>query len=162
MLTIGYVCPPDAVPLHLQAQPQEAYVPGRRTLLQPYASPADLRNDDGLGLVLPMPEITRSLGPGAGPWFDSEDWMYPDTALGAIPTDDEIAVARGSCSTPVHSGWVTGLGDAMGQTNEALGQTNDALAELAAHQKRMFWLSILSTTAIATLAAVSLYTLLKE
>lgn len=160
MLTIGYACPPPAVPIQEQMQAQEPSVPGRKTLLQPYASPVDLRNGSGLGVVLPFPERTRATGPGIGPWLSSEpEQLYWDTELGTIPSDDEIAFARGLCHTPVHSGWGRGFvnfGDAV------LGENTEALSELAAHQKRMFWLSIISTAAIATVAAVSVYKLLKE
>jgi hypothetical protein len=159
MLTIGF-CPPPAVPIHQQALPPEPDVPGRRTLLQPYASPVDLRG--GLGIVLSPTEYTRSLGPGAGPWLNSDpERLYPDTMLGTTPSDYDIMVARGGCSLPVHSGWTQnqwngGLGEAM------FGETLSAIDTLAAHQRRMFWLSIVSTAAVTTLALVNLYKLLKE
>jgi hypothetical protein len=106
-------------------------------------------------------------------------WYY-DTQLGGlgeIPTDAEYG--QDLCYTPVKSGWIySGEGyipppyvppdewrpvapqfgpptaplDNGGALGEAAGHLGDVADELAAHQKRMFYLSIVSTSAVVAVA----------
>lgn len=126
------------------------------TFYRPYGDDVNLRG--GFGVILSPPEINRSLSNGArhvGPTsfidqFRRSDFdMYYDTPLGAVPTDDELALHR-ECYTPVHSGWI----DARPATLAGLAETMDTLTK---QQKLALLLSIVSTFAIVTSAAVSVY-----
>lgn len=106
-----------------------------------------------------------------------EQGFYYDTMLGAIPTDAEIG--PNECYTPVQSGWIwakegyiappyvpprqwrpvpsqydppTSLGSALAAADAA----SEAVAELSKHQRRMFYLSALSTAAIVAVASINI------
>jgi hypothetical protein len=152
----------------------------------PYGSFANMNGPAGLGFVLTQGggwEINRTL-PGGAPFlrpFDprynerGEQGFYYDTMLGAIPTDAELG--PNECYTPVQSAWIwtkegyvappyvppnnwRPVTPPYGPPTAPLGAVADAAAdavfELSRHQRRMFYLSALSTAAIVTVAAINI------
>ena len=153
----------------------------------PYATVADM---NGLGFVLTQGggwEINRTL-PGGAPYlkpFDplynprGEQGLYYDTQLGAIPTDAEIG--PNECYTPVQSAWIYakegyipppyvppsewrpvaaqyGPPTSLGEATAA----DAAVQELSRHQRRMFYLTAMSTAAIVTVASINIYRAMKQ
>jgi hypothetical protein len=114
----------------------------------------------------------------------------PLGGLGEIPTDAEYA--RDICYTPVKSGWIyskegyipppyvppnewrpvapqygpptslSGLGGVGVSLDRAAGNLGDATDELVKHQKKMFYLSIVSTLAVAAVAIATVAKTLRE
>jgi hypothetical protein len=110
--------------------------------------------------------------------------------LGEIPTDAEFA--KDICYTPVKSGWIyskegyipppyvppdewrpvapqygpptslSGLGSVEASLGQAADNLGDATDELAKHQRRMFYLSIISTCAVAAVATATIIRTLRE
>mgnify|MGYP001575285331 CR=1 FL=1 len=144
-----------------------------------YSPYADLPSMHGLGVILEPPEINRT-GPGGFPFYPSdagyytrgEPGLYYDSPIGAIPTDDDLA--RNICTTPVQSGWIhTATGTVqvphigpvqsagLGALGETISETATMVGELARHQRRMFYLSFVSTIALATMSALHVFYLLR-
>lgn len=147
------------------------------TTFNPYASNEDMQGSQ-LGVILEPPEVNRTLpgGPNYYPYDPGyvtrgEDFHYHDSQFGEIPYDSDYGPSW--CFTPVRSGWVTArdgqylepppvMADRVTQLDGALAENTDAVQQLTIHQKRLFWLSVVSTFAIATVAAVNVYRLLKD
>jgi len=116
-----------------------------------------------------------------------QGWYY-DTQFGEIPTDAEYG--KNVCYTPVKSGWIydqkrgyvpppwvppdgwqptapqygppTSLHGAELGLQQAAGTLGDVAEELAKHQRRQFYLSIVSTAAIASVALVTIVQALRS
>lgn len=149
----------------------------------PYPTIADLKGS-GLGFVLAPWEINRTL-PNGPPYlkpFDpgyyqrGEMDLYYDTQLGAIPTDAELG--PNECYTPVQSGWINAkegfvpppwvpphgwrpvpaqYGPPTSLDGAQLSDFGGALEELVKHQKKMFYISLISTTAIVAVAIANVW-----
>lgn len=179
-------CPPDVQSISQKANQAAAArmatkafanrgKPVIATFYRPYGDDVSMRG--GLGAVLSPMEINRTIAsahkPGdwyAGPtalmtnqYTRGESDYYYDSPLGAVPTDDELARARG-CYTPVHSGWINSLGFGSPQSIAvgAFGvDTPDVLTPptggLSKYQQYALMLSFVSTAAIVASSAIAMY-----
>lgn len=126
---------------------------------------------NGLGAILNPPEVVRTL-PGGPPYYASdaqydtgraEPTLYPDTAFGAVPTDDDLSVY--GCYTPVHSGWVAVQKQAVAQKQALAAATfAGALAEatMSRYETLNIILGVVSTVALSTLAVVKIYSAVRN
>jgi len=173
----GRFCPGSVTPIH--PKPHRAEKKHHR-FYNPYPTVADLKGSGGLGFVLVNGggwEINRTLPNEAGSlvpydpqyYRRGETGYYYDTPLGAIPTDAELG--PNECYTPVQSAWIdTGEGyvappyvppngwrpvPAQYGPPTSLGEAVDAT--VVKHEKRMFYLTAISTIAIVAAASASVY-----
>lgn len=153
----------------------------------PYQDDAQLKGSKALGLVYNPAGVAKRSPDCLGPWLDSDpgyhttkdgtDAFYSDTQFGAvsIPTDLDWPQG-GGCYGPVRWGWIDlPKSDLKGSwlsrrsdprdahdLHGALGDTTEAVDQLTAASNRAFWLALVSTSAVVTLAGVNLFRLWKE